>query len=288
MSFRFGTSNACFTKAYGIKEGLTVIKNCGFDCVTLDLSDAIESGVLFDKTKTESYFAELKKFLDEIGLVAYQTQLPPLPYNEQDLSTAASIAKNAVLATAVLGGMYAIIEPIVFEDEENTYRESFAANMQLFSEIRELAKENGVCIAVPNTVGYSDIKRTGMPNAYSSAGKLNALLDGLGDGFVACLDTARAYYAGQYPAHTAELLGERLKVVRLADCDGKGADKLPLTAGQIVWKDVAASLAKVGFTGVINFDTDYLRSGKSVAPYLGNVTVGIGKDLAEMIQENNP
>ena len=173
----------------------------------------------------------------------------------------------------------------MLEDAENTRKENFALNLDMYRTLRETASACGVTIAIPNTVGYNELKKTGAPNICSSAGKLNELIDELGGGFCACLDTSRAYYAGQLPWKTAELLGARLKVLRLADNDGKGAEKLMVTGGYVVWKNLTTALQTIGYQGALTFDPDYLRSGESALLPLGKLACAIGTDFIQEIKK---
>lgn len=279
MALYTGTSSSVFTRLFGLEEGLKKIKECGFDCVEIDLNQAECAEVLRTGEGLREYFEKVKKTADEAGVCVCQT------YLSTDVDNPSlTVAKNAVIATAVLGAKFAVIEPIVLSDSENTFVENLDKNVAYYGALKEIVKGKDVTVAIPNTVGYNELKKTGAPNAYSSAGKVLQLLGCLGEGFCACLDTARSYYAGQLPAHTARLLGDTLKTTRLADCDGQGEERLAITAGYIVWNNVVVALKEIGFEGVLNFDVDYVRSGESPLVYLGQLTSALGRGFIAKMQ----
>ncbi len=272
MDLYTGTSSTVFLRLFGLEKGFQKIKECGFDCVDFDFNQEDCAEILRTGEGLQEYFDTIKRYADAAGVKVWQTYLSTDGENAR-----VNVAQNAIKATAVLGAKYTVIEPIVLSDSENTFVENLDKNVAYYGALKEMAKEKGVTVAVPNTVGYNEIKKTGVPNAYSSAGKILQLLEHLGEGFCACLDTARSYYAGQQPAHTAYLLGDKLQVMRLADCDGQGTERLALTAGYIGWDNVFTALREIGFSGALNFDIDYLRSGERTLVYLGQLMNALGR-----------
>ena len=207
MQLFTGICSSDFINVFGIENGFEKIKQCGFDSVEIDLTFFKEKLLLDDKG-LKNFFSSLKKSVTDNGLNICQTYISF--DDEVDINLRKKLAERTVFATSTLGARFAVIEPIILGDAENTYVQNFKQNLEFYGSLKALAQNTAVKIAIPNTAGYNQLKKAGAPNACSSAGKILQLLDVLGDEFCACLDTNRAYYVGQRPCETAKILGEKL------------------------------------------------------------------------------
>lgn len=277
-----GTCSSDFINVFGVEDGFEKIKQCGFDNVEIDLTCFYEQ-LLLSEEQLKNFFSSLKNKAVINKLNICQTYISFDAKTDIDLRK--KLAKGAVIATYVLDCPFAVIEPIILEDAENTYVENFKQNLDFYGSLKEITQDVGVKIAIPNTAGYNELKKAGAPNACSSAGKILQLLDALSDEFCACLDTNRAYYVGQRPCETAKILGEKLKVLRLSDSDGLRITKVAVTGGHILWSEFVKALKEIGFSGVLTFAPNYTLSGQSTMLYLGRLMNAVGNDFITEIMK---
>ena len=107
------------------------------------------------------------------------------------------------------------------------------------------------------------------------------LLEELGDGFYASLDVGHAYLAGEDPAETATLLGNKLALVRLWDTDIAKERRVPPSFGYINFSALMQALKEMHYQGALNFDVDILRAGEDgVQPFVAYLSA-LGKVLAK-------
>lgn len=285
---RISTFNAYFNQVFGEKEGLKKIKDCGYDFVEFNFNDcfSFENGLFFkdERTFTE-YFKDLKNFLDSIKLTVIATRAPALPCEKSLSQKIKKIINKSVSATEILGAEYITVEPLISADSENFQEQDYETTCKLLEEYVSAADTMHVQVLLVNAVSYNEIKRAGAPNAFSSANKLLRLINRFKGKVYACLDTGKAYYAGQNPATTAELLGKNLKVIRLNDNLGINDVKAVLYGGHIVWDKVLESLKKIDFDGIFTIDVDYLRSTKTAMLPLAELMRIVATDFSLRIKD---
>lgn len=287
---KVSTSHAHFKDVFGDLEGLKKIKECGFDSVDFGLH-AYQEDENFILNKDEKsiieYFTRVKNFLDEIGLEVAHTHAPyyyAAPMEEFLKDDFIPVFKNAMLASKVLGSKYIVVHPALCPDYENDFQINYEINVAYYKKLKPYIKKYGVMVAIENMDSINPLKHTGMPGVLSSGTKMNIMLDELGEGYCACLDTGHAFLSGQNPATTARLLGDRLKVLHLHDGDGINDMHIAPTCGYIDWADFIRALHEIKYKGAINFEVDFLRSGAKSICALGKFLCSLGRDFAERIE----
>ena len=287
---KVSTSTAHFKEVFGDLEGLRKIKECGFDSVDFGLhgyQDDEDSILNKDDAAITEYFTKVKKFLDEIDLEVSHTHAPYYffaPMEEFLKDEFAEIFRKAMLATKVLGSKYIVIHGALCPDYENDFQINYEVNVKYFKKLKPYIKEYGVMIALENMDSINPLKHTGMPGVLSSATKMKIMMDDLGEGFCACLDTGHAFLAGQEPGKMARLLGDRLKVLHMQDGDGVNDMHIPPTCGYIDWDDFLSALHEINYEGSLNFEVDFLRSGAKNICALGGFLCSLGRDFAQRIE----
>lgn len=207
--------------------------------------------------------------------------LPTERYFDSDMT---EIFIKSVKATAWLGSKYIVIHPIIFKDPENNFMRAFDANKKFYGRLKSVALDYGVEIAIENLCAVNELRTCGVPSSTSSAEKLGFLIDAMGEGFCACLDTGHAFFCGESPAHFARGLGKRLKVVHLQDGDGLDDMHIPPTLGLIDWQDFLKALVEIDYNGILNMEISYRRfCGMNHIIETGKFLSSIGKDFAMQI-----
>ena len=297
---KVGNSHAHFKDLYGELGSLKLIKDCGFECVDYSLHcyqdfsvqdyTKFSSDYIFYQPDSEikKHFVEVKKYMDDIGLIAEHTHAPfyyfaPAEcFNNKDF---VSLFLKAIDASMYLGAKQIVIHPPQCSDPENNYKRLFDIAYKYYGQLQQRAIDDGVEIAIENLGCYDVLKgKIGMPSTFSSAEKLLNIINALGKGFCACLDTGHAYFAGQDPAHFARLLGDKLKVLHLQDTDGYNDLHICPTCGYINWDDFIHALVDINYNGVLNFEVNFHRSGDKNMFAYGQFLSVIGHNWAEDIE----
>lgn len=287
---KVGTANSHFIYKYGYKDGLKKVRECGFDSIDFSFF-AYQTDADFVLKKNDNdlktFFKQLKTIADDVGLEFGQTHAPYynyLPLEQLCGNEYLNLFINSIKSTAYLGSKYLVIHPAIFRDAENNYMRSFDANIKFFGLLKSVAKDFGVTIAVENLCAINPLREMGVPSATSSGEKLSHLVDALGDGFCACLDTGHAFFTGQDPAQFARLLSDRLKVLHIQDGDGYDDMHVPPTLGHINWQDFLSALKEINYQGVLNMEISYRRfGGYNNLMETGKFLSEIGRDFAKQI-----
>ena len=296
-----GTAHAHFKDVYGEFESLKKIKECGFECVDYSLhgyqnlalqdykKDSSEYIFYQSDSEVKKHFLEVKRYMDDIGLLAEHTHAPyysfmPAEYfNNEDF---VSIYLKAIDASMYLGAKQIVIHPPCCPDSENNYKRLFDIAYNFYGKLQQRAIDNGVEIAIENMRCYDKVKGgVGMPDVFSLAEKLLNIINALGKGFCACLDTGHAYFSGQDPAHCARLLGDKLKVLHLQDTDRYDDRHICPTCGYIDWKDFILALAQINYKGVLNFEVNFHRMGDKNMLAYGQLLSTMGHSWAQEIED---
>lgn len=289
---KVGTANSHFIYKYGYDGSFKKVKECGFDSVDYSFF-AYQDKEQFLMTKSDkelkSICSDIKSAAEDTGVIVGQTHapyyfVPTERYFDKDMQ---EIFIKSIKATAYLNSPYIVIHPIIFKDPENNFMKSIEVNEAFYKNFASVANDYNVTIAVENLCAINPLKNTGVPSATSSPEKLNYLLDKLGDGFCACLDTGHSFFCGQNPADFVRGLKGRLKVLHVQDGDGDDDMHIPPTLGLIDWQDFTKALAEVNYQGVINMEISYRKfGGMENIIQTGKYLSAIGKEFAEKIEEH--
>lgn len=268
------TSHGHFVEVFGRDEALVKLKECGFDGVDYGFNafqlDA-DFVLLEDEKTLKDFCAQQKSICDSVGLEVAHTHAPYYFCDPKHYDTDVFVQRfiNAVKATAYLGSKHIVIHPTRYPDPENTMEQYYDINTRFYKRLQPYALDYGVTIAIENLCAVHPISRIGVPSHDCSAEKLIRLIDGLGDGFCACLDTGHAYFCGQDPATQARLLGDRLQVLHLHDNDGSDDLHIAPMFGFVNWDEMLKALKEIGYSGYLNSEINFLRSGgkKTIMEY---------------------
>ena len=287
---KVGTAHSHFIQKFGYLGAFEKLKECGFDSVDFSFyynQNADDYILRKSDEDLKEFCLELKSAADEAGIFVGQTHAPyyfdsPERFCDEEFI---KVFKQAIKATAYLGSKYIVIHPALCEDPENNHQRVMRTNTAFFKALQPLAVELGVTIAIENLCFVPPVKWPGLISATFSAAKLIELIDGLGEGFCACLDTGHAFFSGQEPATFARLLGNRLKVLHMQDGDGENDAHMPATLGRINWDEFLKALSDVNYQGVLNMEMSYRRfGGLNNILETGKFVSEIGREFARKIE----
>ncbi len=178
-----------------------------------------------------------------------------LPDREAQKRMEDTILKS-IEAAGIMGCNYVVIHPQVHEEMEyqSHQREIFEANVAFYRSLGKTAKENHVILAAENLFRYNSEEKRYQPSFCSDCHELARLVDELGEGYAACLDTGHAVLNGVAPADAARILGDRLKVLHVHDNDGLlDLHTIPYL-GITQWKDFCKALKEIRYQEVFSFE----------------------------------
>lgn len=282
-------------------EWFAMAKECGFDSIDYGFWGSPNTDFILnqDDDAIQAFCKELKATADRQGVYFGQAHAPAyLPWDlDPDRYFDEEYVKlfiNSIKATAWIDCPYLVFHPIMFMDPENNFFKSIDYNKRFFEILKPYALEYGVTICIENMCALNPLRNQGVPSNSSSAEKLSYLIDQLGEGFGACLDTGHAFFCGQEPGKFARLLGSRLKVLHMQDSDGVQDIHVPPTYGYADWQDFLKALKEINFQGILNMEVSFQGALNCKCSYkpltkepliaIGKYQVALAKDFAKYIE----
>jgi sugar phosphate isomerase/epimerase len=210
-----------------------------------------------------------------------------LPNREAQKGMMDTILKS-IEAAGIMGCRYVVIHPQVHEemDYQTHRREIFEENVAFYRSLGQTAKENHVILAAENLFRYDAQKKCYQPTFCSDCQELADLVDELGDGYAACLDTGHTILNGVCPGDAVRILGDRLQVLHVHDNDGLlDLHTIPYL-GVTHWEAFCGALKEIGYHGVFSFEAFAYgyRFPKELLPKALELLGEIGRFLANQCE----
>ena len=248
--------------ALGREKSFQVMAEIGYDGVDYSIPHAKlqPSHELFraDAATFEKYFAEDKAFAENAGMNILQTHATFPVFTEghpEKLDENIEAIKKSIIATRLVGCDLVVVHGAMpsWKTEYN-HEEYRAINNYVFEKILPTAEEYNVLVALENMPGVP-FKPDELNPVTSLPETVIEYIDMMNSpNMVACLDTGHANCAG-IPAGTfARMLGKRLRALHLHDNFAKIDAHSLLYTGSIDWKDLAAALKEIGYSGSLSLE----------------------------------
>lgn len=285
---RIGLSVGALQAKYGDRETLEFVKQIGADAVDFDLSsarfDVRNPDSIYAKSHDEilSYYSELKRYADTLGLQISQTHGRIVGFTE-DREWNDIVERNAqidCLVTRALGAPVCVMHGVSTgrmgaDCDPNLMRN---LNCEMFCRCLKWAKHYEIKIA---TETFGDSEKYGCCDFFGntdeflkSYNRISAM-ENNSDYFAVCVDTGHSNKAMRFnqnptPADVIRMLGHKVEVLHLNDNDTKtDQHKIPFT-GTIDWNDVFDALDEIQYDKIYNMELNL--------SYFGN---GLEKETAE-------
>ncbi len=272
----------------GEKQALRAIKDAGFDCVDYSFYWSEEYHVLDDNYV--EYAKDLRKYMDEIGLVCNQTHatFDFQPHMEMSMSCKEyRDTVRSIESSGILGAKCVVVHALKnahCDDEE--YLE---INRKFYKSLEEVAKKSGVKIGVENLF-YYDKKCECHRGSFGNPKMLSAFVKEMGtDNFCACIDLGHASLVGYEPHDFIDGMDKGLiEALHVQDNDYHGDRHIPPYHGKFDWEKIAESLKNYGYKGEINFEVFWYLSNypKELLPSALKHVANIGRYLEKKIGLN--
>lgn len=258
-------------------QAFELIRNAGFECIDFNLDSFLMNSDLyaghintfFDCSVDEMqiFFGEYKSQMDRVGLRASQMHAPypiwvDMRWEQNDYVMGNVIPKSLEIAR-IMEIPWVVIHPIKMQRIYGK-EEEIRQNIEYFKQLIPLLKKLGVGVCIEDlyeSVGGRIIEGpcTDVREAVYYIDTLNKYAGEELFGF--CLDTGHLQLTKQNPSNYIHSIGSRLKVLHIHENDSRDdIHQMPFTFGYgendgLDWKEIAHSLADIGFDGTISFET---------------------------------
>ena len=253
----------------------------GFDAIDLSINNLL-------KGHNDDYPAIVERALEDAAEQGMRFELCHLPFGakvgvpQSELAPFNDRMHKMIDAAALLGVDYAVLHPntgtvrAISFDKTKEY-DSVMSHLAPFA---EHAQRVGVKLAVEN---MRPVPESYMVHRYcQDPDELCTVADALGIGI--CWDFGHANIAGLKQSEALAYVGARLKVLHVNDNFGEDDIHLPPFVGNIDWHDAMSGLAKVGFTGLFNYEIATKRIPDEMRESFARYLVDASKTLRSYIR----
>ncbi len=257
---RLAVESFVLRERFGDKDGLTVIRDAGFDCVDYSFYWGDASFPMYtDAYRT--YAEEIRAHLDQLGLVCNQAHAPFSVRYGTSMTEEDPDYRNvtrAIEAAAILGAESIVIHSIGVPEKTE---DEFAYNLRYYRSLEPYAARFGILIAVENLF-YRDTKRNCISGRLGRPEELNAMIRELNSPWYSvCIDVGHAAITGNEPE---EMIAKTdpgiLRGLHIQDTDYRDDRHLLPYLGAHNWPAIMQALKDYGYTGDFTFElTGYLK-----------------------------
>lgn len=281
---RLSTANAELRAKFGEKRALEMIKEAGFDAVDYTFHGYFDA--MGDDYK--EYAAEVRAFLDKIGLPCNQAHAPfDIKYGEKfDISTYNYlIVVRSIEAAAILGADSIIVHGIPVPEGQGI--DAVEYNIKYYKSLQPVAEKAGIKIAVENLFTYTEFNRYHkgfLCTTRELCGIVKALASPT---FIACFDLGHAAITGTTPE---DFLNDAekgiIKAVHIHDNDRVGDKHMLPYTGEMNWEAIMQAFKKYEYEGDFTFEVvRYLsKLPAEVMPEALKLLVKVGIHLISLMK----
>lgn len=247
----------------GRREGLSAIKEAGFDAVDFSLFTKEDRWLLRDDYREQA--VEIRSILDDVGLVCDQTHAPfagskgdykGMMYGDSFLESCPNYLETvrAIEVSAILGANHIVVHSLKAPESEGLLEH----NLEFYRSLLPYLEKYDMKVAVENLFFRIE---NGFRERIGTADGINNLLRQLNsDRFVVCVDVGHAYLVGIAPQDLISGLKPGcIKGLHIQDTDSTEDRHLLPYMGNIEWDAVLRALKNAGYDGNLSLEvTKYL------------------------------
>lgn len=286
------TDNSVIRCAYGDIEALKMIKKAGFDGIDYTFYDMDPANDILDLGEEErrALAYDIRNTAEALGLVFPQCHAAlKYKYGEgKDSKNYADILRS--MEYAHLLGIPQIVIHTVRMPRGVHGLDPFTYNLGFLRDFLPLAEKYDLIIGVENLF-MRDKKCGTLRGRNETPEKMNAFMDALGsDRFRVCCDLGHAAIVGTEPEYFIEgMTAERMTMIHVQDTDYRDDRHWLPFLGEHNWDAITSALAKIGFTGAMNFEVlhYYERFPKEMLQPALDLAAVTARKLADMVEEKS-
>ena len=272
-------------KTFGLPKAIDMIADAGFDALDLSMFYEQQIAWIFEDGYKEPLNRALQRAKNR-GLFFNQAHAPFPTLKENDPEyNKINLPRviRAIEAAGAVGAKNVIVHPVAYS-EAQTER-----NVEMYTSLAPVARENGVKIAIENMWGRDPRRGVICKNVCSDAEGLLELFHLLpSDCFTVCLDLGHIGLVGDYEAPTIRALGaDALTCVHVHDNDYKHDAHTAPFLMDLPWKEIANAFADIGYRGDITLEADDFLRPLPPTLYAAGLSFmhAAGRELIRMIGE---
>lgn len=250
MKLRLGNTSMQYEESYAL------LAKYGYDCADFQMAYTEDSIYTCEKDEFVSRLKTIKSYADNYGITIHQMHGPwSWPIREEKPGGAEERFEKmskSITAAPYLGCKNWVIHPLmpygIFDIHLMKDKDTFDFNVDFFSRLLKIAKENDVTICVEN-MPYKNY-------SLSTPAKLVQLVETINDeNFRLCLDTGHIACFNNLPVgDAARTMGKYLRVLHVHDNHTEDSHEIPYL-GKIDWEEFYQGLVDIKFDGVFSLET---------------------------------
>ena len=241
---------------FGIKRSVEIIMDAGFPAIDITMHSPATFFLEDDYRQTAR---ELREMTDARGVVFNQAHAPFGGGYDNYTQNLVPTFPRAFEFASLCGIKNVIVHPLQRGRYYGHAEELFEMNMEFYTGLAPLAKENGIKIAIENMWQRNPQSKYICDDVCADPVELARYYDTLNDpeAFTVCLDLGHVAICGREPEDAIRTLGSRIGALHVHDVDYiSDLHTLP-GIGKVNWKEVCRALADVDYKGEITLEADY-------------------------------
>ena len=272
---KIGIQSETVMSQLGAERGCELFREAGFEVIDWNINDEIpikrfmegeRSGIsIFEKPLPEimDYFKDTLRCFEKNGLQITQMH-GPFPAWREDcpelLDYVIATTIQCIRLCDAIGCPYIVVHGVSLKKnwENTTYEQIREINRKLYTSLIPVLRETNVTVCLENL--FSTYKKEVYEgicnNPYEAIEWIDSLNAEVGkECFGLCFDTGHLHLMrGDMHAYLLKL-GKRIKALHIHDNCGSSDDHRAPYTGTIIWEDLCTTLAEIGYTGELNFET---------------------------------
>lgn len=296
---KISINSSVLLERFGVKEGIGMIAEAGFDCIDLGLQFMLPGQVLRKGASTpfesmtdeelKAFFLPYKKAAAEYGITFGQMHAvdPPffnIPEYDQRLSR---ITQKQIMLCEWLQCPYIVVHPVCLSYEDQLPPEQEPEAMRkLYEPLLPVLKDSAVTVCMENIYnGYRGKMYGGIGQEAEEAIRYMDLFNAMAgrEAFGFCYDTGHALLASRRADRALRQLDGHLKALHLHDNDGQDDIHLPPMMGRLDWNGVWNALKDIRYRGTLNFEINMRPYEERFVPCVLRYIADVGKTAAKII-----
>ncbi len=243
-------------KQFGIKRAVEIILDAGFPAIDITMHAPADFFLTDDYKQTA---AELRAMTDARGAVFNQAHAPFGGGYENYTEKLVPTFPRAFEFASLCGIKNVIVHPLQRGRYYGNAEELFEMNMEFYTKLAPLARDNGIKIAIENMWQRHPVSKHICDDVCADPRELARYYDSLGNStdFTVCLDLGHVALCGREPEDAIRVLSSRIGALHVHDVDYVDDLHTMPGLGRINWDNVCRALADVGYSGEITLEADY-------------------------------
>ena len=270
---------------FGIKRSVEIIMDAGFPAIDITMHSPATFFLEDDYRQTAR---ELRKMTDARGVVFNQAHAPFGGGYDNYTQNLVPTFPRAFEFASLCGIKNVIVHPLQRGRYYGHAEELFEMNMEFYTGLAPLAKENGIKIAIENMWQRNPQSKYICDDVCADPVELARYYDTLNDpeAFTVCLDLGHVAICGREPEDAIRTLGSRIGALHVHDVDYVSDLHTLPGVGKVNWKEVCRALADVDYKGEITLEADYFMKNMDdeLIPMAERMLEVSARHLAEQVE----